>query len=265
MLTSLAIFAATGALAGFLAGLLGIGGGMILVPALIFSFQAQGVSSEVLTHLAVGTSLASIVLTSLSSLRTHHAQGGVDLQLFKQLTIGLVLGALIGAQIAHALPARTLQFIIGFFAIWTGLKMFIGSKPVGTTPQVASTRELHAVGGFIGVASAIFGIGGGSLMVPYLVKSGVAMRRAVGTAAACGFPIAVAGVIGFMYSGWGLAELPAGSTGYVYWPALAGIALTSLFAAHAGALMAHRMPAQQLKRAFAVLLVLVGLRFLVGI
>ena len=102
-------------------------------------------------------------------------------------------------------------------------------------------------------------------MVPYLVKSGVAMRRAVGTAAACGFPIAVAGVIGFMYSGWGLAELPAGSTGYIYWPALAGIAMTSLFAAHAGALMAHRMPAQQLKRAFAVLLVLVGLRFLVGI
>jgi len=265
MLTSLLIFAATGAVAGFLAGLLGIGGGMILVPALIFSFQAQGVSAEVLTHLAVGTSLASIVLTSISSLRTHHAQGGVDLTLFKQLTLGLVIGALLGAQIAHALPARTLQFIIGFFAVWTGLKMFRGSQPVVADATVASPLERHAVGGFIGVASAIFGIGGGSLMVPYLVKQGVAMRRAVGTAAACGFPIALAGVIGFIYSGWGLAELPSGSTGYIYWPALAGIALTSLFTAHAGAVMAHRLPAQQLKRAFAVLLVLVGVRFLIGI
>lgn len=265
MLTSLLIFAATGAVAGFLAGLLGIGGGMILVPALIFSFQAQGVSAEVLTHLAVGTSLASIVLTSISSLRTHHAQGGVDIALFKQLTLGLVIGALLGAQIAHALPARTLQFIIGFFAVWTGLKMFRGSQPVVADTKVASPLERHAVGGFIGVASAIFGIGGGSLMVPYLVKQGVAMRRAVGTAAACGFPIALAGVIGFIYSGWGLAELPSGSTGYIYWPALAGIALTSLFTAHAGAVMAHRLPAQQLKRAFAVLLVLVGVRFLIGI
>ncbi len=116
MLTSLAIFAATGALAGFLAGLLGIGGGMVLVPALIFSFEAQGVSPMVLTHLAVGTSLASIVLTSISSVRTHHAQGGVDIELFKRLALGLVIGSLLGAQIAHALPARALQIIIG---IWS--------------------------------------------------------------------------------------------------------------------------------------------------
>jgi len=265
MLTSLVIFAATGALAGFLAGLLGIGGGMVLVPALIFCFHAQGISPAVLTHLAVGTSLASIVLTSISSVRTHYAQGGVDTGLFKQLALGLVIGSLIGAQIAHALPARTLQIIIGVFAVWTGLKMFRGSKPMEAIAPKPQPAELHAVGGLIGVASAIFGIGGGSLMVPYLVKQGVAMRRAVGTAAACGFPIAVAGMIGFMFSGWGLTELPAGSTGYIYWPALAGIALTSMFAAHAGAVMAHRIPAQQLKRAFAVLLVLVGLRFLAGL
>ena len=130
MLTSLAVFAATGALAGFLAGLLGIGGGMVLVPALIFSFEAQGVSPSVLTHLAIGTSLASIVLTSISSVRTHHAQGGVDIALFKRLAIGLVIGSWFGAQIAHALPARTLQLIIGIFAVWTGLRMFRGSKPI---------------------------------------------------------------------------------------------------------------------------------------
>lgn len=265
MLTSLAIFAATGALAGFLAGLLGIGGGMVLVPALIFSFEAQGVSPSVLTHLAIGTSLASIVLTSISSVRTHHAQGGVDVVLFKRLALGLIIGSWLGAQIAHALPARTLQLIIGFFAVWTGLKMFRGSKPVAANAPLPGAFELNAVGGLIGVASAIFGIGGGSLMVPYLVKQGVAMRRAVGTAAACGFPIAIAGMIGFIYSGWGLSALPAGSTGYIYWPALAGIALTSMLAAHGGALMAHRLPAIQLKRAFGVLLVLVGVRFLIGI
>ena len=122
-----------------------------------------------------------------------------------------------------------------------------------------------ALGAGLGFFGGLFGIGGGSLMVPYLVKQGVAMRRAVGTAAACGFPIAIAGMIGFIYSGWGLSELPAGSTGYIYWPALAGIALTSMVAAHGGAVMAHRLPAQQLKRAFAVLLVLVGARFLFGI
>lgn len=265
MLTSLAIFAATGALAGFLAGLLGIGGGMVLVPALIFSFEAQGVLPTVLTHLAVGTSLASIVLTSISSVRTHHAQGGVDVELFKRLAPGLVIGSLLGAQIAHALPARTLQIVIGIFAVWTGLKMFRGNKPIAADAPAPTATQLNAVGGVIGVASAIFGIGGGSLMVPYLVKQGVAMRRAVGTAAACGFPIAIAGMIGFIYSGWGLSELPAGSTGYIYWPALAGIALTSMVAAHGGAVMAHRLPAQQLKRAFAVLLVLVGARFLFGI
>jgi len=265
MLTSLAVFAATGALAGFLAGLLGIGGGMVLVPALIFSFEAQGVSPNVLTHLAIGTSLASIVLTSISSVRTHHAQGGVDVDLFKRLAIGLLIGSWVGAQIAHALPARTLQLIIGFFAVWTGLKMFRGSKPVPADAPAPGAMELNVMGGLIGVASAIFGIGGGSLMVPYLVKKGVAMRRAVGTAAACGFPIAIAGMVGFIYSGWGLRELPAGSTGYIYWPALAGIALTSMVAAHGGALMAHRLPAQQLKRAFGILLVLVGVRFLFGL
>lgn len=265
MLTSLALFAATGALAGFLAGLLGIGGGMVLVPALIFSFQAQGVSPSVLTHLAIGTSLASIVLTSISSVRTHHAQGGVDVTLFKQLALGLIIGSWLGAQIAHALPARALQLIIGIFAVWTGLKMFRGSKPAAADAPLPGALELNAVGGLIGVASAIFGIGGGSLMVPYLVKQGVAMRRAVGTAAACGFPIAIAGMVGFMFSGWGLSALPAGSTGYIYWPALAGIALTSMLAAHGGALMAHRLPSAQLKRAFGVLLIVVGIRFLVGL
>lgn len=264
-LTHWLLFAAAGSLAGFLAGLLGIGGGMIVVPALIFAFHAQGVSPTVLTHLAVGTSLASIVLTSISSVRTHHQQGGVDWALFRRLAPALMLGSLIGAQIAHALPARVLQLIIGVFALYTGGKMLMAQPPVVADQPMPADRALFSAGSVIGIASAIFGIGGGSLMVPYLTAHHVPIRRAVGTAAACGFPIAIAGMIGFIYSGWGLPELPPGSTGYIYWPGLAGIALTSIVLAHMGARAAHRVPAKQLKRAFGIVLVLVGLRFLAGV
>ena len=260
------LFPVAGALAGFLAGLLGIGGGMIIVPALIFSFHAHDVPAEVMTHLAVGTSLASIVLTAISSVRTHHRKGGVDWPLLTRLAPALVVGSLLGAQIAHALPARLLQIVIGVFAVHTGLQMLRVRKRVdNVSPALPGTPALLRGGTFIGAASAIFGIGGGSLMVPYLSRHGVPMQRAVGTAAACGFPIALAGSIGFIISGWGEPGLPAGSTGYVYWPALAGIAVTSIVFAHLGAVAAHRLPAATLKRAFGVLLMLVGVRFLIGI
>jgi len=260
-----ALFALAGALAGFLAGLLGIGGGMIIVPALILSFHWQGVPPGVLTHLAVGTSLASIVFTSVSSVRTHHDNQGVDWPLFRRLAPALMVGSVLGAQIAHALPARALQLVIAAFAIWTGGKMIAGRKPGAEDHALPGRTGLAGAGGLIGVASAIFGIGGGSLMVPYLVRHGMAMRRAVGTAAACGFPIAIAGAIGFIWSGWREAGLPAGSTGYIYWPALLGISVTSILFAHYGAKSAHRLPAATLKRAFGVVLILVGLRFLAGI
>lgn len=259
------LFAFAGALAGFLAGLLGIGGGMIIVPALILSFHWQGVSPDVLTHLAVGTSLASIVFTSISSVRTHHQNQGVDWPLFRLLAPALMVGSVLGAQIAHALPARALQLIIATFAIWTGVKMLLARKPQAEDQTVPGHARLAGAGGLIGAASAIFGIGGGSLMVPYLVHHGLAMRRAVGTAAACGFPIAIAGTIGFIWSGWREPGLPAGSSGYIYWPALVGIALTSIVFAHYGAMSAHRLPAATLKRAFGVVLILVGIRFLIGI
>lgn len=259
------LFSCAGALAGFLAGLLGIGGGMIIVPALIFSLHAQGVSPQVLTHVAVGTSLASIVFTSVSSVRTHHRQGGVDWPLLRRLVPALMAGSLVGAQIAHALPARVLQLVIGVFALWTGLQMLRARKPEAEDRSPPAGGRLALAGTGIGAASAIFGIGGGSLMVPYLVHHGVAIRRAVGTAAACGFPIALAGTAGFIWSGWGEPGLPAGSTGYIHWPALLGIAAASVVFAHLGALSAHRLPAATLKRAFGIVLMIVGARFLAGI
>jgi uncharacterized membrane protein YfcA len=255
----------TGVFAGFLAGLLGIGGGMIIVPALILSFHWQGLTPEVSTHLAVGTSLASIVLTATSSIRTHHQKGGVDWSVLKRFVPALMLGALLGAQIAHQLPARILQLVIGVFALWTGWQMLKAQKPDVIQQPLPTGAPLFAAGGVIGVASAIFGIGGGSLMVPYLCHHGVRIQRAVGTAAAAGFPIALAGSAGFVISGWGLNALPSGATGYVYWPALLGIALTSLIFAHFGASTAHKLPAAKLKRAFGIVLVLVGIRFVIGI
>ncbi len=258
------LYLATGVCAGFLAGLLGIGGGMVIVPALILSFHWQGLPLEISTHLAVGTSLASIVLTAISSIRTHHQKGGVDWSVLQRLAPALMIGALIGAQVAHQLPARILQLVIGVFALWTGWRMLKAQKPDLIQQPLPSGPRLYGAGGVIGVASAIFGIGGGSLMVPYLCHHGVKIQRAVGTAAAAGFPIAVAGSIGFIVSGWGISTLPSGSTGYVYWPALLGLALTSLVFAHIGASTAHKLPAAKLKRAFGIVLVLVGLRFMFG-
>jgi hypothetical protein len=263
-LSALALYAATGVFSGFLAGLLGIGGGMIIVPALLWSFHLQGISPEITTHMAVGTSLASILLTSISSVRTHHQHGNVDWPLMAKLSIGLLIGSWLGAQIAHALPARALQIIIAFFALWTGQHMLRGRKAETQNRALPGQAGIIAAGGVIGTASAIFGIGGGSLSVPFLVYHGMPMQRAVGSAAAGGFPIALAGSLGFLWAGWSEPGLPAGSTGYIFWPALLGLSITSLLFANLGAHAAQRLPAAQLKRVFGVLLLAVGVHFLVG-
>ncbi len=263
-LSALALYAATGIFSGFLAGLLGIGGGMIIVPALLWSFHLQGISPEVSTHMAVGTSLASILLTSVSSVRTHHQHGNVDWPLMAKLSIGLMIGSWFGAQIAHAMPARTLQIIIAIFALWTGQHLLRGRKAQAQNKPFPGTTGTIAAGSVIGTASAIFGIGGGSLTVPFLVHHGMRMQRAVGSAAAGGFPIALAGSLGFLWAGWSEPGLPAGSTGFIYWPALLGLSVTSLIFASIGAHAAQRLPATQLKRLFGILLLAVGVQFLFG-
>lgn len=261
-----AIYAGTGLIAGFLAGLLGIGGGMILVPALLAVFVWQGVDSALSTHMAIGTSLASILLTSMSSVRSHHRNGNVLWPTVWRLTPGLLIGSLAGAYVAHALAANVLQLLIGAFAFWTGIKL-IRAKPAtpGQRQQLPKPIVQVAAGGVIGSASAIFGIGGGSLTVPFLCHYGTKMQQAVGTAAACGFPIALAGSIGFIWSGWDLPGLPHGSLGYIFLPALIALSATSIFAARWGANAAHRLPAQTLKKYFGVLLLLVGTQFLLGV
>ena len=249
-----------GAVAGVLAGLFGIGGGLIIVPALIFAFELQGVAPEIQPHLAVGTSLATIVFTAISSIRSHHAHGSVRWDLVRFLAIGLVLGAALGAQTAAQMSGALLKLVIGLFACAMAVKMWLDIRPKPGR-SVPGPLGLVAAGGGIGWASAIFGIGGGSMMVPYLSWCNVRMQEAVGTSAACGLPIAVGGALANMVTGQGDPLLPEYSVGYVYLPALAGVVLTSMWTARWGVALAHRWSQQKLKRAFAVLLVIVGIRF----
>ncbi|MBK1853171.1 MULTISPECIES: sulfite exporter TauE/SafE family protein [unclassified Marinobacter] len=263
LLSVFAIYMVLGAFAGTLAGLFGIGGGLIIVPVLIFSFGAQGFSLEIAAHMAVGTSLATIVFTSLSSIRSHHGHGAIRWDVFRPMAFGIVAGALIGAWTAALLSGAMLELIIGVFVILVGLKMLFEVNP-SPSRNVAGKVGLAGAGAGIGWASAIFGIGGGTLTVPYLSWSNVRMQQAVGTSAACGLPIAVAGAVGNVWTGWSEPALPEYSFGYIYLPALIGIILTSVLFARVGANLAHRLNAKVLKRVFAILLLLVGLRFLLS-
>ncbi len=258
----LLLYLLLGAAAGVLAGLFGVGGGIIIVPVLVLSFTSHGLAPEILTHLAVGTSLATIVFTSINSTLEHHRRGAVRWPLFRWLTLGIVLGTVLGALTAAAIKGEWLQKIIGTFAVVIAIQLALDLKPRASR-DVPGKPGLTAAGGVIGWASAIFGIGGGSLTVPFLVWRSVPMQQAVATSAACGLPIAIAGALSFIWTGWGNPQLPAWSLGFVYLPGLLGIALTSMFFARIGARLAHRLSPRLLKRLFALLLFSVGLSFLV--
>lgn len=251
-----------GGFAGVLAGLFGVGGGMIIVPVLVFSFTLQGFDPLVLTHMAVGTSLATIIFTSLNSIRTHHLKGAVLWPVVLWMTIGILAGAALGSVTAAAIQGPALQKIIGVFAIAMAIQMAFSLQPKASR-GVPGKPGLTLAGVVIGWASAIFGIGGGSLTVPFLSWRSVPMQQAVATSAACGLPIAVVGALSFMLVGWSEAQLPQWSLGFVYLPAVAGIAITSMFFARIGANLAHRLSPQLLKRLFALLLLGVGINFLV--
>lgn len=262
LFASVLVYLALGACAGVLAGLFGIGGGLVIVPVLIISFGFQGISEGVATHLAVGTSLATIIFTSLSSMRSHHVKKAVRWDLFRPMLVGILAGAAIGAWTASLMAGESLQALIGVFVILVAVRMLLDRppKPGRATPGAVG---LGVAGAGIGWASAIFGIGGGTLTVPYLSWCNVPMPSAIGTAAACGLPIAVAGALANVVVGWQAEALPAYSLGFVYLPALLGIVMTSVICARFGAELAHRLEVRLLKRFFAVFLLVVGVRFLI--
>ncbi|GAC1620435.1 MAG: sulfite exporter TauE/SafE family protein [Nevskia sp.] len=260
---TIAIYLVTGAASGLLAGLFGVGGGLIIVPALAWLLPQQGVGDSAVMQTAIGTSLAVIGLTSIASMRAHQARGGVVWPLFWRLAPGIVAGSLIGAWIAHDLSAGALKRVVGIGALLIALQMMLDFKPKTARPLPGSAG-LATAGGIIGTLSALIGIGGGSLTVPLLNGYGIEMRRAVGTSAACGVPIAWAGALGFAVNGLGVAGRAPWSLGYLDLAAFAGIAATSVFTAPLGARLAHGLSPIVLKRAFAGFLVLVGLRMLLA-
>ena len=254
-------YAGLGIVAGVLAGLFGVGGGTIIVPALLLAFSWQSVDPALHMHLAVGTSLASIVMTSVSSTWQHHQQAAVRWPLVWWLVPGLALGVWLGADIAAALSGAQLKRLFGVFALLVALQMGAGWQPAAVR-ALPGRWVLVCAGGVIGLVSAFFGIGGGALTVPFLVACRVRMQEAVATAAACGFPIALGGALAYVWQGWDVATLPVHSAGFVYGPAWLGIAVTSIPAARFGARLAHRWDPLKLKRAFALFLLLVGVMFL---
>jgi len=247
-----------GVFAGTMAGLLGVGGGLIIVPALIAIWQTTAAGGVYEMQMAIGTSLATIVLTSIASVRAHHLRGSVQWDIFWRLTPGVVLGAWMGALLATQMSGESLKSIFGVFELLVAAQMAFGVRaaPHRGLPGLVGTT---AVGTGIGTVSAIIGIGGGTMTVPFLSWCNVTIHKAVGTSAACGLPIAIGGAISYLVLGWGNAALPAWSAGFVYGPALAGIVVTSMLFAPLGAALAHRLSTVVLKRAFAGFLALLGI------
>ena len=259
----LIIYLLIGAIAGFTAGLFGVGGGLIIVPILYIVFTQMHYDPNVIMHIAVGTSLSTIIVTSISSVMAHHKRGAVLWHVFRNLAPGLVLGSFLGAGVADMMSGQHLQLVIGVFAVWMAYKMFSGANAlVDPNRHLPSASLQFAAGGGIGVASAIFGIGGGSLTVPFLNRHGVIMQKAVATSAACGLPIAVAGALGFMWFGAKEKIDVPNTIGYVHIYAFLGISVMSFITAKFGAKVAHRLSAAMLKKCFAALLVVVGCYFI---
>ncbi len=252
-------FAAVGTVAGLLAGLLGIGGGAVIVPALLVLLPTLGKDGAWTAHQAVATSLATVVAAGSASALSHHRRGAVRWALVTRLVPGLLAGAACGALLAGWVPGSWLKRLFGLFLLVSGARM-LRAAPTSAPRRPLPGRLLTAASAGMGAVSAVLGIGGGVLLVPFLARHGLALRNAVATSSACGVPLALAGSIGFVLSGWGRAGLAGHSLGFVVWPAALAIAATAVPMASLGARLTHRLPTDALKRVFGVFLLAVGLR-----
>ena len=245
-------FLLLGSFTGFAAGLLGIGGGMLMVPFLTMLLSTRGFPIDIVVKVAIATSLTTILFTSLSSVRAHHKRGAVRWEIVRTLAPGMVVGSIAGAQVAHLLKGNLLAITFAVFVGFMATQMLF-KREVRADRALPGPGGMLTAGGLIGVLSAIVGAGGGFVTVPFLTRSNVRIHEAVATSAACGFPIALAGTLGYVIAGWNL-QLPAGTVGYLYLPALVCIVATSMLTAPLGAKAAHAMSVADLKRVFALLL-----------
>ncbi|MDB5879830.1 MAG: hypothetical protein JWQ41_3244 [Variovorax sp.] len=257
-LSLIAELAALGLISGFLAGLLGIGGGMLMVPFITYIIGQRGVSADLAVKMAIATSMATIVFTSISSVRAHHKRGAVRWDIVRRLAPGIVIGSLAGSLGVFALlKGSVLAVVFALFVGFSATQMFLDRKPKPAR-QMPGTAGQLGVGGVIGFVSGLVGAGGGFISVPFMAWCNVAIHTAVATSAALGFPIAVANVLGYAISGQSVQGLPQGAFGYIWLPALGVIAACSVLTAPLGARAAHSLPVGKLKRVFASLLYLLA-------
>lgn len=252
----------TGAFVGFIAGLLGIGGGMTMVPILAALFAAQALSPDHTVHLALATAIASAFFTSMASVREHHKHGAVDWTLVKRMAPGMVTGALASTLASGLVSQRMLALMFALIVYGAAVQMLLGRKPVAHRP-LPDALPLFAIGFVIGALSGLVSAGGTFLAMPVMLYCGVAMHTAIGSGAAIVVPVTLVGSLGYIVSGWALKGLPEHSLGFVFLPALAAIVAGSVITAPMGARMAHRLPVQTLKRIFAVIMLILATRMLV--
>lgn len=254
----IAELALLGVSTGFLAGLLGIGGGMLMVPFLTIILANRGVSADLSVKMAIATSMATIIFTSLSSVRAHHKRGAVRWDIVKRLAPGIVIGSALGSLgVFSLLKGSYLAVFFAIFVSFSATQMFLDKKP-SATRQMPSTGGQIAAGGVIGFLSGLVGAGGGFISVPFMTWCNVAIHNAIATSAALGFPIALSNGIGYVISGQAVADLPEGSFGYIWLPALLVIAVCSFSTAPLGARVAHNIPIEKLRRIFASILYLLA-------
>jgi uncharacterized membrane protein YfcA len=263
-LTEYLAYLGTGALVGFAAGLLGIGGGVVMVPLLVWTFTSHGLPTEHVVHLALGTGLAAMVFTSISSMRAHHARGAVDWPIARAMAPGMLAGSFIAALIAGLIPTRPLAVGFTLLVYYPATQIRLALTPPGSR-ELPGAAGLFSAGAFIGAVSSLLAAGGAFLTIPFLSWCKVPLRRAIGTAAANGLPIAIAGMAGYILHGLRIEGLPKPSIGYVYLPALALVVITSMLAAPLGARLAHSLPVKRLRTIFAMLLYFFAGKMLAGV
>lgn len=257
-------YLAIGALVGFAAGLLGIGGGVVMVPLLVLVFSSQALPSQHLLHLALGTALAAMVFTSIASMRAHHAHGAVDWRIARAMSPGMLVGSFCAALIAGLIPTRPLALLFTALVFYAATQILLDLKPPSTR-ELPGSLGIFTAGTIIGAVSSLVAAGGAFLTIPFLTWCKVPLRRAIGTAAANGLPIAIAGTAGYVLHGLRVPDLPTPTLGFVYLPALGLVVLTSMLVAPLGAALAHRLPIKQLRAVFALLLYGFAVRMLVGV
>ncbi len=262
-MTWIVAYVVAGAGVGFLAGLLGIGGGMTLVPILATMFGMQALAPDYTVHLALGTGMASVLFTSSASVREHHRHGAVDWSIVRRMAPGMLLGALSSTLAAGWIAQRTLALAFAVIVFAGATQILVGRKPKAAR-EMPGRVATSVVGYAIGVVCGLVSAGGAFLTVPFMLFCGVSMHRAIGTAAAIGLPVALVGTIGYVAGGWRIHTLPAATLGFVYLPALVALVVASMSTARWGARKAHALPVATLKRVFAVLLYLLATKMAVS-